>query len=95
MAVTKSEVLHIAKLSRLSFTEEQAEAFVDEFQAMLTHVSTVNGVDTEGVEPCSNVFALENVLREDEARPSMDPELLLRSAVEREGTAYVVPKVVE
>ena len=95
MGVTKQDVTYIAKLSRLSFSEEETEVFLREFEGILEHVGLVNGVDTAGVEPCSNVFPLENVLREDEAKPSMDAELLMRSAIEREDTAYVVPKVVE
>lgn len=95
MGVTKQDVDYIAELSRLAFTEEESEGFRREFEGILAYVSKINAVDTEGVEPCSNVFPLENVLREDEAKPSMDPELLMRSAIEREDTAYLVPKVVE
>ena len=95
MGVTKQDVTYIAKLSRLAFNEEETEVFRKEFDGILAHVGKVNRVDTEGVEPCSNVFPLENVLREDEAKPSTDPELLRRSAIEREDTAYLVPKVVE
>ena len=95
MSVSKQDVTYIAKLSRLSFDERETEVFRREFEGILAQVSAVNGVDTEGVEPCSNVFPLENVLREDVVAPSTDPELLMRSAIEREDTAYLVPKVVE
>ena len=55
----------------------------------------MNRIDTEGVEPCSNVFTLRNVMREDVVTPSMDNSLLLKNAPCCEDGAYLVPKVVE
>ena len=95
MSITKQEVAHIAKLSRLSFTDAEQEAFIAQFEEILEHVNTMNSVDTEGVEPCSNVFELQNVLRADVVAPSMENEKLLANAPCKEDGAYLVPKVVE
>lgn len=95
MSITKQEVARIAKLSRLSFTEPEQEAFLEQFEQILEHVGCMNRIDTEGVEPCSNVFALRNVMREDVVTPSMDTSLLLKNAPCCEDGAYLVPKVVE
>lgn len=95
MSITKQEVARIAKLSRLSFTEPEQEAFLEQFERILEHVGRMNRIDTDGVEPCSNVFALHNVMREDIVAPSMDNALLLGNAPCREDGAYLVPKVVE
>ena len=89
------DVEHIAKLSRLSFSEEEKAAFLEEFNNTLEHVESIFSVDTEGVEPCSNVFSLQNVFREDVPKESMDNELLMRTAPAAEDGAYLVPKTVE
>jgi aspartyl-tRNA(Asn)/glutamyl-tRNA(Gln) amidotransferase subunit C len=95
MAIGKEEIRHIAKLSRLSFSESEEEKFIKSFNDILNHVQKINSINTEGVEPCSNVFELKNVMREDKAEKSFDPEILLRNAPEKEETAYLVPRVVE
>ena len=95
MKADLKDVEHIAKLSRLSFSEEEKAAFLADFNNTLEHVESINSVDTEGVEPCSNVFSLQNVFREDVPGESMDNELLMRTAPVVEEGAYLVPKVVE
>lgn len=93
--ITSEDVDAIAKLSRLSFTEQEKEIFLEEFRGIVAHVSKVNAVDTTSVEPCSNVFSLCNVMRKDEVCPSMDRDELLANAPEKEDGAYLVPRTVE
>lgn len=95
MAVTKKDVEYIAKLSRLKFTDKEQEEFLISFNQILSHVDLINKINTDNIEPCSNVFALKNVLREDAALPSMDADKLLKNAPTKEDTSYLVPKVVE
>lgn len=95
MAIDKKQVEHIAKLSKLHFSEEEIETFIDEFSVILQHVGKVNSVNTDGVEPCSNVFSINNRFREDEVKPSMPPEQLLKSTPSTEDTYFLVPNVVE
>ena len=95
MAVNKDDVKYIAKLSRIKFTEQEEENFLKGFNSILDHVAKINSVNTDGIEPCSNVFSLHNVLREDKAQASYSPEKLLENAPAKEDNAYLVPKVVE
>ncbi len=95
MVVSKEDVKHIAKLSRLEFSEDEENKFLKSFNGILEHVQKIKSIDTEGVEPCSNVFTLNNVMRSDTAKESYPPEKLLENAPSKEDTAYLVPKVVE
>lgn len=95
MALSNEDVKYIAKLSRLEFDEKQQQKFLKSFNEILDHVKKVSSVNTDGIEPCSNVFTLKNVMREDISKDSYDPELLLSNAPSKEDTAYLVPKVVE
>ncbi len=62
-----------------------------ELSGILEHVDRIGKLDLEGVEPTSHVVALENVLRADEPRPSLPPEVALKSAPEPLDGSFRVP----
>ena len=92
---TRGEVERIAGLARLSVTDAEAERLATELEAILAHVEQLSGLDTSGVEPTSHPIELATPLRDDLPEPPLDPELALANAPEREGSAFVVPKVIE
>ena len=51
MALTKEEVLKIAKLSKLSFEEKEIERFQIELNDILKYIDMLNEVDTSKVKP--------------------------------------------
>ncbi len=64
------DVKHVAKLARLSLEEKEAEEFSKELAEILGFVEQLKEVETEKVEPTSQVTGLENVMRLDEAEKS-------------------------
>jgi len=64
--ITKEQIEKIAKLSRLKLTSEELEKFTGQLGSVLEYIDILNEVDTEGVEPTSQVTGLTNVMREDE-----------------------------
>ncbi len=93
--ITREEIERIAALARLSLSNDEAERMATELGTILGYVETLAKVDTAGIAPTSHVIPLPTPLREDRGGPSLDPELALANAPEREGTAFVVPKVIE
>jgi aspartyl-tRNA(Asn)/glutamyl-tRNA(Gln) amidotransferase subunit C len=89
--IERDQVLHVARLARLSLSEEEVERMVGELSGILEHVDRIGNLDLEGVEPTSHVVALENVLRPDEPRPSLPPDVALASAPEPQDGAFRVP----
>lgn len=65
---TKDDVLRLAYLARISLTDGEAEEFAPELQAILEYVRQLEAVDTDGLEPTSQVTGLVNVMRADEER---------------------------
>ena len=51
--------------------------------------------DTADVPPTAHALPMQNVLREDVVRPSIDRELALLNAPEKEDGYFKVPKVLE
>jgi len=93
--ITRDEVERVAILARLLLSDEEAEHMASELDTILGYVETLGRLDTEGVEPTSHVIPLATPLRQDRAVTPLDPELALANAPEREGSAFVVPTVIE
>ena len=54
MAITREEVLHVAKLASLELTEEEVERLTDQLSAILEAVSKVSELDLSDVPPTSH-----------------------------------------
>ena len=80
MALTKEEVRHIAKLARLSLSEEEVEKFTLQFEGIFTHLDTLLEVNTDGVEPTAQVTNLKNVMGEDLPAESVPRDAMLQSS---------------
>jgi aspartyl-tRNA(Asn)/glutamyl-tRNA(Gln) amidotransferase subunit C len=95
MSITVKDVEHVAKLARLELTEDEKNRFTGQLNAILKYADKLNELDTEHVLPTSHVLKLTNVLREDEVRPSLPIEKVLRNAPEEEDGQFRVPAVLE
>ncbi len=97
MDITRAEVLKIADLARLHFSEEELDAFTAQFQRILDYVEQLKQVNVEAVEPTSHVSVAadpaECLYREDEVRPSLPAEESLANAPDPGAGHFRVPKV--
>jgi len=91
MAISRDEVVHVARLARLALTEEELDPFAGQLDAILEAVGKVAELDLADVEPTLHPLALSNVLAEDEPRPSLSVEEALANAPESEDGAFRVP----
>ena len=94
MALTKEEVLKIAKLSKLSFEEKEIEKFQIELNDILKYIDMLNEVDTSKIEPLVYINEAVNNFREKEEKPSLEIGKVLLNAPESVENAIVVPKVI-
>jgi aspartyl-tRNA(Asn)/glutamyl-tRNA(Gln) amidotransferase subunit C len=91
MAISRDEVLHVARLARLELSEPELERFAEQLNAILEAVGKVGELDLSGVEPTAHPLELANVWAEDEPRPSLTVEEALANAPDREDDAFRVP----
>jgi aspartyl-tRNA(Asn)/glutamyl-tRNA(Gln) amidotransferase subunit C len=90
--LSRDQVLHVARLARLELSDEEIERFSDELSKVLDWVETIEELgDLENVPPTSHVVEVENVLREDEPRPSWPVEQVLESAPDPALGGFRVP----
>src|SRR3954454_17098354 len=93
MAITREDVLHVARLARLEIPEGEVDRVRDELGAILEAVGKVAELDLSDVEPTSHPLAVVNVWQEDESRPSLSPEDALANGPGPVGGGFRVPAV--
>ncbi|HEY9777357.1 MAG TPA: Asp-tRNA(Asn)/Glu-tRNA(Gln) amidotransferase subunit GatC [Planktothrix sp.] len=93
MPITSETVEHVAKLARLSLTEEEKKLYSEQLAKIIGYFDELANVDTTGIEPMSHALPLINVMREDIVEPPPGHEMLLKTAPEREGAFFKVPKI--
>ena len=89
--IDRDQVLHVARLARLRLSDEEVERMAIELSTILDHVEKIEELDLAGVEPTSHVVELENVLRDDEPRPSWPRERVLAEAPDASDEGFRVP----
>ena len=91
----KIDIKHVARLARLQLTPQQSSKFQKQFDAILGYVEKLKSLNTKDVLPLSHASFLENVFREDKARPSLKIEDTLANAPQKEGNFFKVPPVIK
>ena len=95
--ITKDDVLGVAKLAKLSFTEPELDSLTSELNSVLGYIDQLKEVDVSGVTPLENINeAVEkNVFRSDVVQPSLTREEALKNAPRSADGYFLVPKVLE
>src|SRR5690349_6407017 len=92
-ALTRADVEHVAYLARLGLTDEELTRLEGQLNHILDQYATLAALDTDAMPPTAQTIELENILREDVARPSMPSEDVLANAPQRDGDFFVVPAI--
>jgi aspartyl-tRNA(Asn)/glutamyl-tRNA(Gln) amidotransferase subunit C len=93
--ISREDVEHVAALARLGLTDQEIDLMQGQLNRILEAVGKLQAVDTSSLGPTAQVIALENVMRDDVARPSMTREAVLANAPLREGPMLRVPVILE
>jgi aspartyl-tRNA(Asn)/glutamyl-tRNA(Gln) amidotransferase subunit C len=91
VAITREEVLHVAKLARLELSDDEVERLTEQLGAILEAVSKVSELDLSDVPPTSHPLDLVNAAAPDEPRPSLPLDEVFANAPAREGDLFKVP----
>lgn len=93
MAIDLKTVGHVAVLSRLEISEEQADVFRTQLSRIIEYFDQLSELDTQGVEPMSRVKNMENVFREDLPGSSLSSDQAVGNAPETGDGTFRVPSV--
>ena len=95
MGVTTKDVETVAALARLKFTDDEKEDLIGTLNNILGYFDKLSEIDTENVEPLTHILPVQNVMREDEVKPSIGQKKALENAPKEKRGHFVIPKVIE
>jgi aspartyl-tRNA(Asn)/glutamyl-tRNA(Gln) amidotransferase subunit C len=93
VSITRDEVAHLAKLSRLALTEDELDHFAGQLDVIIGAVARVQEVAAAGIPPTTHAADLENVYREDVIAPPLDADLVLSQAPAAQAARFRVPRI--
>lgn len=90
--ISDKTIEYVGILAKLELSGEEKEQAKKDMGKMLDYIDKLAELDTEGVDPMSHVFPVQNVFREDKVTNSDTREKLLSNAPEQKDGMFVVPR---
>jgi aspartyl-tRNA(Asn)/glutamyl-tRNA(Gln) amidotransferase subunit C len=91
--LSRADVEHVAHLARLGLSDAELTRLEGQLNHILDQYAKLAELDTDHIPPTAQTIELENILREDLARPSLPAATVLANAPERDGEFFVVPAI--
>jgi len=93
--ITIRDVEHVAKLARLSLSDEEKQLYTEQLAKILGYFDELQKVDTTGVEPMAHALSLTSVVRDDLVVAPPGSSVVLACAPESENGYFKVPRIGE
>ncbi len=93
--ISDETIEYVGILAKLELSDEDKENAKKDMASMLDYIDKLGELDTEGVEPMSHIFPVQNVMREDVVTNGDGSDDTLKNAPESNGEAFIVPKTVD
>ncbi len=94
MAISKEEIIHIAKLASLNLTEEEIIKYQKDLTDILEFAEVVNNLNTDEIKETVGINGEYNVFRKDEVKQEISKEELLKNAPSKDEGMFRIPKVI-
>lgn len=103
MAIDRAQVRHVARLARLALTPAEEEKFAAQLSHVLQYIEKLSAVDVGAVQPLSFAGDVADAAvgspgatwRPDEVQPGLAREEALAAAPASNGSAFLVPRILE
>jgi aspartyl-tRNA(Asn)/glutamyl-tRNA(Gln) amidotransferase subunit C len=92
--ITTATVAKVAKLARLSLSDEELQRATEQLSDVLDHFADIDALDLDGVEPMTHPTPIANVMREDIELDGLDRDEVLAAAPAADSGRFVVPPIV-
>ncbi len=93
--ISDETIEYVGILAKLELSDEDKENAKKDMASMLDYIDKLGELDTEGIEPMSHIFPVQNVMREDVVTNGDGSDDALKNAPESNGEAFIVPKTVD
>lgn len=95
MKIDKQTLHKMAHLARLEIDPSKEDGYIKDLEEVLTWVEKLNELDTDGIEPLTNMSFEVNAFREDVKQQTITHEQALKNAPKKDEDYFRVPKVLE
>ena len=95
MKLSLAQVEHVARLAQLTLSDQEKELFREQLSSILEYAQRLQQLDTSAIPPTATVLPLENVMRDDQVRPSLPLASVLANAPDTKDGYFRVPVVLE
>lgn len=92
--ISDETIEYVGILAKLELDDEEKERAKKDMGEMLDYIDKLNELDTEGVEPMSHVFPVNNVFREDVVTNGDGSADTLANAPVKKDGGFKVPKTI-
>jgi aspartyl-tRNA(Asn)/glutamyl-tRNA(Gln) amidotransferase subunit C len=93
MPITRDEVAHLARLSRLALTDAELDHFAGQLDAIVNAVARVQEVAADQIPPTSHALPITNVFRDDVIAAPLSADAALAEAPAAEQGRFRVPRI--
>ena len=93
--ITLEQVLHVAKLARLTLSDDEARRMQQQLDAILDYMAGLDELDVSNVPPTLHSIPMDAPLRPDVPVRCSDRAETLAQAPESEAGGFAVPLVLE
>ena len=95
MKINKNTINKIARLSRIKLDDKESEEYIKDLNSILDWVEQLNEVNTDNIEPLSNISSSVLPKRDDISNDVNSTDEILENAPDKLEGFFAVPKVVE
>ena len=92
-AISRDEVANLARLARITMSDDELDHLAGEMDVILGAVARVQEVASSDVPATSHPLTVNNVTREDAVLPSLTPEEALSGAPAIDEGRFKVPQI--
>jgi aspartyl-tRNA(Asn)/glutamyl-tRNA(Gln) amidotransferase subunit C len=93
MSITRDEVAHLARLSRLALSDAELDHFAGQLDQIISSVARVQEVAADGIPPMTHAVPVVNVFRDDSLQQCLTPGQVLSQAPAAELGQFRVPRI--
>lgn len=94
-AISRDDVAHLARLSRLAVTDDELDMFAGQLDVILQAVARVGEVAAADIPPTSHSVPLTNVFRDDVVVPGLSQSEALSGAPDTADGRFRVPRILD
>jgi aspartyl-tRNA(Asn)/glutamyl-tRNA(Gln) amidotransferase subunit C len=95
MTITRQEVAHLARLSRLALDDDELDHLAGQLDVIIGAVARVSEVAADDIPPTSHAVPMTNVFRPDVVQPCLSQQDALAGAPEAEDGRFRVPRILD